>query len=153
VGKPAPAIELDLLDGKKFRLADHKNKVVVLDFWASWCGPCLQTMPLVDKVAREFADQGVELVTINLEETPERVHTALDRLKLESAVALDKEGRVAERYGATSIPQTVIVDRDGKVARLFVGGSPRFDEQLRQALKAILFPGSAAGESSPKALE
>ena len=138
VGKPAPPIELDFLDGKKFRLTDHKNKVVVLDFWASWCGPCLQTMPQVDKVVAEFAEQGVKLVAINLEETPDRVRTALERLKLEMTDALDRDRRVAERYGATSIPQTVIIDREGKVARLFVGGGPRFDALLRQALKSVL---------------
>lgn len=138
VGKDAPTIELDLLDGTKFKLADHKSKIVILDFWASWCGPCLQAMPLVDKVAHEFADQGVELIAINLEETPEKVKAALERLKLKTTVALDQNGRVAERYGVTSIPQTVIINREGKVARLFVGGGPRFDEQIRTALKAVL---------------
>jgi len=138
VGKPAPPIELDFLDGKKFRLGDYKGKVLVIDFWASWCGPCLQTMPQVEKVAAEFAEQGVKLVAINLEESPERIRMALERLKLEMTVALDRDGRIAERYGATSIPQTVIIDREGKVARLFVGGSPRFDATLRQALKSVL---------------
>jgi thiol-disulfide isomerase/thioredoxin len=138
VGKPAPAIELDLLGGGKFNLASCKDKVVVLDFWASWCGPCLQAMPQVDKVAAEFAEQGVQLVAINLEERPEQIKTALSRLKLETAVALDTDGRIAERYGATDIPQTVIIGRDGKVARLFVGGGSRFDERLRQALQAVL---------------
>ncbi len=138
VGKPAPNFELDLLDGKKFRLADRKDKILVLDFWASWCSPCLQVMPQVDKVVHEFADQNVELLAINLEETPDRVQTALERLQLTMAVALDRDGLVAEKYGATSIPQTVIIGRDGKVARLFVGGSARFDEQLRGALKSLL---------------
>jgi hypothetical protein len=87
---------------------------------------------------REFSEQGVHLVAINLEEAPERIQQALVRLKLETAVALDRDGRVAERYGATAIPQTVIIDGDGKVARLFVGGSPRFDVQLRQALQSVL---------------
>ena len=150
VGKDAPPIELDLLDGKKFKLADCKGKIVMLDFWASWCGPCLQAMPQVDAVAHEFAEQGVQLVAINLEETPERVKTALERLKLETSVALDRDGRVAERYGATAIPQTVIIDKEGKVARLFVGGGPRFDEQLRQALKAVMNP-TAAAPAAPAA--
>ena len=116
----------------------EQDGIVLLDFWASWCGPCLQAMPQIDKVAHEFSEQGVSLVAINLEETPERVQTALERLKLQTTVALDRDGRVAERYGATAIPQTVIVGRDGKVARLFVGGGARFDEQLRQALKNVL---------------
>lgn len=142
VGKPAPEIELDMLDGSKFRLERRRNKIVVLDFWASWCGPCLQAMPQVESVVREFANRDVELVAINLEESPERVRPVLERLKLEIPVAFDRDGRVAERYGATSIPQTVIVDREGKVVRLFVGGGPRFDEQLRAALESVLSPPS-----------
>ena len=126
------------MDGKIFRLADHKDKVVILDFWASWCGPCLQVMPQIDKVTSEFADQGVELFAVNLEESEDKVRAALERLRLETNVIMDRDGRTAERYGATAIPQTVIIDRDGNVARLFVGGGARFDDRLRSALKSVL---------------
>ena len=138
IGKIAPDISLKTLDGTKFNINDHRSKVVILDFWASWCGPCMQVMPQIDKVAEEFADQGVVLFAVNLEETPEKIKAALERLKLSPTVLLDKDGRVAERYGASSIPQTVIIDREGKVVRLFVGGGARFDEQLRTALKSVL---------------
>lgn len=138
VGKPAPEISLDFVDGSKFRLSEHKGKVVVLDFWASWCGPCLQAMPQIDRVAHEFSDQGVELFAVNLEETADKVTAALERLKLSTSVVLDRNGRVAERYGATSIPQTVIIDREGNVSRVFVGGGARFDEKLRGALTSVL---------------
>lgn len=138
VGKPAPEIDLTMLDGKKFTLANHKNKVVILDFWASWCGPCIQAMPQIHLVAEEFAADGVDLVGINLEEAPERVSATLKRLELDMPVALDRDGRIAGKYGATAIPQTVIIDAEGKVARVFVGGGSRFADQLRQALRTVL---------------
>lgn len=138
VGKPAPAIDLKTLDGKKFVLADRKSKVVILDFWASWCGPCMQAMPQIHQVAEEFASDGVELVGVNLQEEPDRINNALQRLKLDLNVALDVDGRIAERYGATAIPQTVIIDAQGNVARVFVGGGPRLADQLRQSLRTIL---------------
>jgi thiol-disulfide isomerase/thioredoxin len=145
VGKPAPDFELDLLDGKKFHLADSKGKVVILDFWATWCGPCIQAMPQVDKVAHQLESEGVQLVAVNLQETPDEIKAMLERQKWKMTVALDRDGTVANHYKAVAIPQTVVVNRDGTVARLFVGGGPHFEDQLRDAVKAVL-----AGEK-PKA--
>jgi thiol-disulfide isomerase/thioredoxin len=140
VGKPAPDFNLELLGsgGKKFHLADQKGHVVVLDFWATWCGPCLQTMPLVEKVAEEFADQGVQLIAVNLEEPAKTITNMLERHKLKLTVAMDIDGVAAGKYEATAIPQTVIIDREGKVARLFVGGGPKLADQLREALREVL---------------
>ena len=138
VGKPAPDFKLDLLDGKPYHLADMKGKVVMLDFWATWCGPCIQAMPQVEKVAEEFRDQGVQLIAVNLQESPRDINAMLERHKLKVTVALDRDGVVAERYKANAIPQTVIIDREGNVARLFVGGGPQLAEQLRGALKGVL---------------
>lgn len=140
VGKAAPDFNLELLGsgGKKFHLADQKGKVVVLDFWATWCGPCLQSMPLVDKVVHEFEDQGVQLIAVNLEEPPKAITAMLERHKLQLTVALDIDGVAATKYQATAIPQTVIIDRDGKVARLFVGGGAKLADQLRDALREVL---------------
>jgi hypothetical protein len=94
---------------------------------------------LVDKPAPE-----IELDLVD-GKPPEQIKAALEKLGLSMAVALDHDGRVAERYGATAIPQTVIVDREGKVARLFVGGGARFGEQLREALENVV-----SGESKPR---
>ena len=138
VGKPAPDFELDLLGGKKFHLAENKGKVIVLDFWATWCGPCLQAMPQIDKVTHEFADKGVQLIAVNLQEGPDKITAMLERQKLSPTVALDKDGIVAEKYGANAIPQTVVIDREGKVTRLFIGGGPHLGDQLREALQALM---------------
>ncbi|HEY1786429.1 MAG TPA: TlpA disulfide reductase family protein [Pirellulales bacterium] len=138
VGKPAPGFEIGLAGGGQFKWDDYRGKVVVLDFWASWCGPCMQSLPLVDKVAQEFVPQGVCLVAVNLQETPEQIKQTLAKLHLETTVALDTDGGVAKKYGATAIPQTVIIGRDGNVARVFVGAGAQFDEQLRAALADVL---------------
>ena len=138
VGKDAPDFQLELLGGKKFHLAENKGKVIVLDFWATWCGPCLQAMPQIERVTREFADKGVQLIAVNLQETPARISAMLERQKLSPTVALDRDGVVAEKYGANAIPQTVVIDRDGKVTRLFIGGGPRLGDQLREALQALM---------------
>jgi thiol-disulfide isomerase/thioredoxin len=145
VGEMAPDFTLKLMQGGDFHLADQKGKIIILDFWATWCGPCMQAMPQVVGVAREFEGQQVELVTVNLEENPERIGQTLERLKLSPTVALDQDGAVADKYSATSIPQTVIIDRDGKIVRLFVGGGPQVDELLRKALQEVI-SGKPAGE-------
>jgi thiol-disulfide isomerase/thioredoxin len=138
VGKPAPDFVLDMLGGAKFRLAERRGQIVLLDFWATWCGPCIQAMPQVERVAQEFRDRGVELVAVNLQEPPDRITAMLQRHNLHPTVALDRDGKVAEQYGASAIPQTVIIDRGGIVARLFVGGGPHLGDQLREAIGAVL---------------
>jgi peroxiredoxin len=94
-------------------------------------------MPLVAGVVREFADRDVKLIAVNLEEQPAQVRTVLERHKLSIPVALDRDGVVAAKYAVTAIPQTVVVDRDGKVARLFVGGGKKTADSLRQALQEL----------------
>ena len=138
VGEPAPDIQLDFLEGGKFNLSKYRGRVVVLDFWATWCGPCLQTMPIVDSVVEEYADQGIELIAVNLEEQPSQIKSMLERHKLAMKVALDRNGVVAARYAVTAIPQTVVIDREGRVARLFVGGGAKLAEPLREALQELV---------------
>jgi thiol-disulfide isomerase/thioredoxin len=140
VGQAAFPFKLDLLEGGTFDLAQHKGQVVVLDFWATWCGPCLQAMPTTDAVVREFADRKVKLVAVNLEERPDQVKATLARHKLKVTVALDTDGAISQRYLVTAIPQTVVINRDGKIARLFVGDGQRTADALRKALQELCPP-------------
>lgn len=137
VGEPAPDLRLPLLSGGRFDLDQYRGQVVVLDFWASWCGPCLQTMPQIERTVAQFEDQQVALIAVNLQETPDVIRSTLERWNLQPLVALDRDGVAAQRYQVTAIPQTVIIDREGKVARLFVGGGPSFEENLRAALETV----------------
>ena len=147
VGKPAPDFKLPLLGGQEeFELSKQKGRIVVLDFWATWCGPCLKTMPILEKVVGEMPREAkVDLIAVNLEEAPRQITSMLERHKMKLTVALDQDGAVAAKYAATAIPQTVIIDREGKIVRLFVGSSPQFEKELRSALAELLGPPSNGG--------
>lgn len=141
VGQPAPDFVVEKLDGRNYRLSQQKGRIVVLDFWATWCGPCLKTMPLIDRVVEEYAEQGVELLAVNLEEQPRQIESMLERHDLSMEVGLDRDGVVAAKYEVTAIPQTVVIDQAGRVARLFVGGGEKLEEPLRAAIQELLESG------------
>jgi len=139
LAKPAPGIKLDLLGGGKLDLAALKDKnVVILDFWATWCGPCQRAMPVIEKVAAEYKEKGVLLYAVNIQEAPEDVQKFLDDSGLKLPIALDKEGDVARAYQANAIPQTVLVGKDGTVQAVHVGLLPNLEEQLKKELDTLV---------------
>jgi thiol-disulfide isomerase/thioredoxin len=139
LGKAAPAVKLALLKEGELDLASHAGKdVVMLDFWATWCGPCVMEMPILAKVAKEYADKGVVLYAVNLrEETPDIEEFFKDK-DFTATVALDTEGAIADAYGAEGIPHLVIIDRNGVVQSVHTGYSPDIEETLHKELDAIL---------------
>lgn len=137
VGQPAPDFELPLLDGGNFRLQDQLGKIVILDFWATWCGPCIQTMPEVERIVEQLDNPLIRLVAVNLQEPPQRIRATLDRLEWDLEVALDETGQVAGSYEARAIPQTVVIDPQGRIHRLFVGGGGVFLRNLEQSLREL----------------
>ena len=135
-GKPAPAFELDDLEGKTVKLADLKGSVVVLDFWATWCGPCRKGMPILDKVAQERKDKGLKVYAVNLQEDKETVDAFVKQTKLGLPVLLDLQGETGQAYGANAIPETVIIGKDGNVKKVIIGLHP--EEELAKLIDAAL---------------
>lgn len=139
LGEPAPDFELDLLDGGTVRLSDHKGKhVVILDFWATWCGPCVRALPVVAGVAKDYADKGVVFYAANLEEEPDTIRRTLERREIECAVALDTDGGVSDDYEVRGIPHMTIIDKEGVIQVVHVGFGADQEQQLRDEIEAVL---------------
>lgn len=139
VGKPAPEVSLPLLGGGSMSLAEHKDKrVVVLDFWATWCGPCRMAMPVLNELAREYADREVAFYAINLEQPERQVQKFAEDMKLSLPIALDAKGEAQMRYRASSIPRTYIIGKDGLVKAVRAGYSPMMRKEMQRDLDALL---------------
>jgi thiol-disulfide isomerase/thioredoxin len=138
IGKPAPDIPLPLVDGGTVNLPDLRGDVVVLDFWATWCMPCRISMPVVDRVAAEYADRGVQLYFINEGESPETVRAFLATFDVNAQIALDKEMTMGQAFEAIGLPFTVVIDRDGVVRQIRMGASPDLEAELRSDIEPLL---------------
>ena len=135
-GKAAPDFALEDLNGKSVSLQGLRGRVVVLDFWATWCGPCRAALPHLEQLHKDFAGAGVQVLAVNLREDRETARKFVESIGLTMPVLLDTTGKVAERYAVSGIPQTVVVDKNGQIARVFVGFSPEASRQLREAVEA-----------------
>ncbi|HMZ79117.1 MAG TPA: TlpA disulfide reductase family protein [Acidobacteriota bacterium] len=117
--KAAPAFSLDNVNGGKVSLASYRGKVVVLNFWATWCGPCIAELPDFKAISSEFGPKGVQVIGLSIDGGPDVVKTFLQKNPLNYVVAMST-GKVSSSYGVTgSIPQTFIIDRKGKLRKSY----------------------------------
>lgn len=138
-GIEAPTFTLDLMDGGKVNLADHRGKdIVILDFWATHCPPCRTAMPIVTGVATKLKDKGVVLYAVNSSETEVKIKPFLKQMKLDTTIALDTGGQVARQYKVSGIPTMVIIDKEGTIQAVHVGLSPNLEAELTEKLDALL---------------
>ena len=129
IGKPAPEFTLSTLDGEEVTLSDLKGQTVVLDFWATWCPPCVESLPHLGKLYRESDQDELAVFAVNVSEDSQTIKAFLETNDIDVPVLLDRDNEVAESYFVGSIPQTVIVGPDGVVQRVYVGlGADTYDE-------------------------
>ncbi len=138
VGSLAPDFTATDLDGNTVVLSGIlEDRLMVLDFWATWCVPCLQAFPEVQKLHEEFAPRGVEFVAVSLRENPDDVRRFIERTGYTVRVVADTDGAIGSRYGVMAIPSIVVVGQDGRVELITVGHSPEREGALRQLLEQI----------------
>ncbi len=139
VGTVAPKMTLPNLKGETIDLSDHLGKVVVLDFWATWCGPCVASLPKYLEKVQRYADNEVVFLGVNSTETPESVRDFLQGKNWpEFDTLFDYDGEVAKAMLVGGIPHTVVIGRDGKIAHVQVGFSPKCAEELQQVIEKQL---------------
>ena len=136
--KDAKPFKLPLLGGGDFDLAQEKGKVIVLDFWATWCGPCIKSLPqLIDEMST-FDSKQVRFIGVNQAEDKETVKTFLATRGWKFEVALDANQRVGQSFGVEGIPHTVVIGPDGKVAYVKTGYEADGAKQVAEAVKKLL---------------
>lgn len=140
VGQPAPDFALRSWDGGNMRLSEHSGEVVLINFWATWCGPCRQEMPLLDEIYGKYRRAGLVLFSINLDEASnlDAAREMAKTLRVSYPVLFDARKEVSRAYRASTMPLTVLIDREGVVRYVSegykVGYETRYTEKLRELL-------------------
>ena len=127
------------LDGSKFELTSRRGKVVLLNVWATWCGPCRFEIPELQRIHNAYAGRGFEVVGVSVDQTPvESVREFVTEHKMTYPVVHDQEERLAGILEASVLPTSVLIDRDGKIVWKKVGAILEGDEELKNAIEKAL---------------
>jgi DsbE subfamily thiol:disulfide oxidoreductase len=125
------------LTGRQNSLSAFEGRVVLLNFWATWCGPCRAEVPSMEQLYRELKDQGFSIVAINSQEPAEQVASFVQEMGMSFPVLLDSLGKVGATYGVRAIPTTYIIDPEGAILARMVGTRDWFDPQIVSLVKEL----------------
>ena len=139
IGQKAPDFTLRSHQGKNIKLSEYRGQVVMINFWTTWCGPCRQELPLLNRMHEKYHKAGFQLLGINVDDQVGAAQAMVDRLALRFPVLYDTTKQVSKRYDLDAMPTTLIVDRDGKVRYLHrgyrSGDEKEYEDRIREILK------------------
>lgn len=138
VDKPAPDFTLKSLAGSNLKLSEMTGNVVLINFWASWCGPCREEMPLLNALHNKYAPLGFSVLGVNVEENADAARGFLKGFPVDFPVLLDSSNQVSKQYQVIAMPTTVVIDRDGKIRFLHQGYKSGDEEKYRQMVKTLV---------------
>jgi peroxiredoxin len=134
----APGFTLQTLDGKTVSLTQFKGDVVMINFWASWCGPCRQEMPLLDNIYKQYKDMGFTLLGVNVEPDAHNANAWLKQTPVTYPILYDPKSQVSQLYQVQAMPTTVIIDRQGVVRFVHNGYLPGDENQYMNSIRALI---------------
>lgn len=129
---------LPTLAGEPYALAKHRGEAVLVNFWATWCPPCVKEMPSLERLAERLAGEPFALVTINLGETPDVVAAFVEAHDLELTVLIDADGAASRNWGVFAYPSTFLVDPDGRITHVRYGEAEWNDPAIVSMIESVL---------------
>jgi thiol-disulfide isomerase/thioredoxin len=138
IGQPAPDFALRSLGNENLRLSEHQGEVVVINFWATWCGPCRQEMPLLDELYGKYRRAGLVLLSVNIDDAQDRAIEMAGALQVSYPVLLDVRKEVARAYQVGTMPVTVLIDREGVVRYVSEGYKPGYERRYTDQVRELL---------------
>lgn len=138
-GDPSPKCVLAPLGGGAGKdLKQYQGKVVYVDFWASWCGPCAQSFPFMNQMHKDLNKKGLEIIGVNLDEEPEEAKGFLAKTPAQFTILADGSGQCPQNFGVKAMPSSYLIDREGVVRHVHLGFKGSESAQLRQQVEALL---------------
>lgn len=134
----APDFTLAASTGKNIKLSELRGDVVMINFWASWCGPCREEMPLLDALYKQYRDYGFTLLGVNVDENRDAADKLLGQLPVSFPVVYDPASKVSELYDVDAMPSTILIDRDGNLRYLHRGYKPGYEDAYDAQVKALV---------------
>lgn len=134
----APDFTLKSRSGKNLKLSEFRGQVVMLNFWASWCGPCRQEMPLLDQLYQRYRSMGFTILAVNVEDTSGDALKMLEEVPVRFPVLFDPDNAVSDTYGVEAMPSTVLIDRDGNMRYAHLGYMPGYELDYDREIKGLI---------------